>query len=46
MLPVARGVMASSYSLAYVVLLWAIAFTVKVLDGRTGDVNDQNGSTH
>ena len=27
-------IMAPSYVVAYVVLLWVIAFTVKVLDGR------------
>jgi len=39
-------VMAASYAVAYVVLLWVIAFTVKVLDGRTEDVDDRSGSPH
>ncbi len=39
-------IMAPSYAVAYVVLLWVIAFTVKVLDRRTGDVDDRSGSPH
>jgi uncharacterized membrane protein YbhN (UPF0104 family) len=39
-------VMAASCAVAYVVLLWVIAFTVKVLDGRTGDVDERSGSPH
>ncbi len=39
-------IMAPSYVVAYVVLLWVIAFTVKVLDGRAGKVDDRSGSPH
>ncbi|ORB75830.1 hypothetical protein [Mycobacterium scrofulaceum] len=39
-------VMVPSYALAYVVLLWSIAFTVKALDGRAGNVDERSGSAH
>lgn len=38
-------VMAPSYALAYVVLLWTIAFTAKVLDNRSGNIDDRSGSS-
>lgn len=38
--------MVPSYALAYVVLLWTIAFTVKALDGRAGNVDECSGSAH
>lgn len=39
-------VMVPSYALAYVVLLWTIAFTAKALDGGAGNVNERSGSAH
>lgn len=38
-------VMGPSYALAYVVLLWTIVFTAKVLDSRTGNIDDRTGSS-
>lgn len=38
-------VMAPSYALAYVVLLWTIAFTARALDNRSGNVDDRSGSS-
>ncbi|GAB4897785.1 hypothetical protein MAHJHV51_29210 [Mycobacterium avium subsp. hominissuis] len=37
-------VMVPSYALAYVVLLWTIAFTAKALDGGAGNVDERSGS--
>lgn len=37
-------VMAPSYALAYVVLLWTIAFTAKTLDNRAGNIDDHSGA--
>ncbi|ORA07661.1 hypothetical protein [Mycobacterium arosiense] len=37
-------VMAPSYALAYIVLLWTTAFTAKVLDNRAGNIDDRSGS--
>ncbi len=39
-------VMAPSYVVAYVVLLWVIAWSLKVLDRRAGNVDDRSGSLH
>lgn len=39
-------VMVPSYALAYVVLLWTIAFTAKALDGGAGNVDQRSGSAH
>ncbi|GAB5010191.1 hypothetical protein MAHJHV63_41670 [Mycobacterium avium subsp. hominissuis] len=36
--------MVPSYALAYVVLLWTIAFTAKALDGGAGNVDERSGS--
>lgn len=39
-------VMAPSYALAYVVLLWTITFTAKALSNRVDNVDDRSGSSH
>lgn len=39
-------VMAPSYAVAYVVLLWTIVLVTKSLGSRTDDVGDRTGSSH